>query len=240
MIVKKEGMKVMAINEYNQQVKVFTLSRKLLKNAILVKQGDDSVTVAFQKTSRDEIREMLENDVVQNNVILLMTHNIKGMCYFHGQCTNVYSGNAPREINAVFTLMQKLETIQRRQDVKVKANYMNIKLSLPFRNMTDVPAELIDISAGGIMFACPSAMLMEKEIVIYHFSSTKISFDIKARILRIQDYLKKVDDTEEEIRCYGCCFEDLKPNEEYAIREFVLYLQREEILRERQKEEYLD
>ena len=50
MIVKKEGMKVMAINEYNQQVKVFTLSRKLLKNAILVKQGDDSVTVAFQKT----------------------------------------------------------------------------------------------------------------------------------------------------------------------------------------------
>ena len=90
------------------------------------------------------------------------------------------------------------------------------------------------------MFACPSAMLMEKEIVIYHFSSTKISFDIKARILRIQDYLKKVDDTEEEIRCYGCCFEDLKPNEEYAIREFVLYLQREEILRERQKEEYLD
>ena len=105
MIVKKEGMKVMAINEYNQQVKVFTLSRKLLKNAILVKQGDDSVTVDLQKTSRDEIREMLENDVVQNNVILLMTHNIKGMCYFHGQCTNVYSGNAPREINAVFTLM---------------------------------------------------------------------------------------------------------------------------------------
>lgn len=240
MIVKKEGMKVMAINEYNQQVKVFTLSRKLLKNAILVKQGDDSVTVAFQKTSRDEIREMLENDVVQNNVILLMTHNIKGMCYFHGQCTNVYSGNAPREINAVFTLMQKLETIQRRQDVKVKANYMNIKLSLPFRNMTDVPAELIDISAGGIMFTCPAAMLMEKEIVIYHFNSTKISFDIKARILRIQDSVKKVDDAEEEIRCYGCCFEDLKPNEEYAIREFVLYLQREEILRERQKEDYLD
>ena len=70
----------MAINEYNKQVKVYTLDRKLIKNATLIKQGDDTVTLAFNKTSRDEVKQLLENDAVQNEVILLMTHNIKGMC----------------------------------------------------------------------------------------------------------------------------------------------------------------
>ena len=40
----------MAINEYNKQVKVYTLDRKLIKNATLIKQGDDNVTLAFHKT----------------------------------------------------------------------------------------------------------------------------------------------------------------------------------------------
>lgn len=231
----------MAINEYNKLVKVYTLDRKLLQNATLVKQGDDSVTVAFSKTSRDKVKELLENDVVQNNVILLMTHNIKGMCYFHGECTNIYSGSAPLEINVVFSLLQKLETVQRRQDVKVKAHNLKIQLSLPFRSMKEVTGELIDISAGGILFTCPSEMLMEKEIVIYHFVSAKANFEVKARILRIQDSIRQLEDnSQEEIRCYGCCFEDLKPNEEYSIREFVLYLQREEILRERERAAYID
>lgn len=228
----------MAINEYNKQVKVYTLDRKLIKDATLVKQGDDTVTLAFHKTSRDEIKQLLENDIVQNEVVLLMTHNIKGMCYFHGEATNIYSGSAPREVNVVFSSLQKLETIQRRQDVKVKAHDMKINLALSFRGMKEVTAELIDISAGGIMFACPSEMLMEKEIVIYHFKSTKASFDVKARILRIQELKRETKDGQEEIRCYGCCFEDIKPNEEYSIREFVLYLQREEILRERERQDY--
>ena len=47
----------MAINEYNKNVKVYTLDRKLIQNATLVKQGDDSVTVAFSKTSRDKVKE---------------------------------------------------------------------------------------------------------------------------------------------------------------------------------------
>lgn len=232
----------MAINEYNKNVKVYTLDRKLIQNATLVKQGDDSVTVAFSKTSRDKVKELLENDIVQNNVILLMTHNIKGMCYFHGECANIYSGSAPLEVNVVFSLLQKLETVQRRQDVKVKAHDLKIELSLPFRSMKEASGELIDISAGGILFTCPSEMLMEKEIVIYHFHSPKADFDVKARILRIQDVVRQLEDSEEkeEIRCYGCCFEDLKPNEEYSIREFVLYLQREEILRERERAAYFD
>ena len=228
----------MAINEYNKQVKVYTLDRKLIKNATLIKQGDDNVTLAFHKTSRDEIKQLLENDVVQNEVILLMTHNIKGMCYFHAESTNIYSGNAPREVNVVFSSLQKLETIQRRQDVKVKAHNIKINLALSFRGMKEVTAELIDISAGGIMFTCPSEMLMEKEIVIYHFKSAKANFDVKARILRIQDLKRQTKDGEEEIRCYGCCFEDIKPNKEYSIREFVLYLQREEILKERERQDY--
>ncbi len=230
----------MAINEYNKEVKIYTLSRKLIQNASLIKQGDDSITVVFSNTSRDDVKQLMENDVIQNNVIILMTHNIKGMCYFHGECTNIYTGEGARNVNVVFSILQKLETIQRRQDVKVKAHNLKIQLSLPFRSMKEVSAELIDISAGGILFSCPSEMLMEKEIVIYHFHSPKISFDVKARILRIQDVKIKTKDSEHELRCYGCCYEDLKPNEEYSIREFVLYLQREEILRERQKDAYLD
>ena len=161
----------MAINEYNKEVKIYTLSRKLIQNASLIKQGDDSITVVFSNTSRDDVKQLMENDVIQNNVIILMTHNIKGMCYFHGECTNIYTGEGARNVNVVFSILQKLETIQRRQDVKVKAHNLKIQLSLPFRSMKEVSAELIDISAGGILFSCPSEMLMEKEIVIYHFHS---------------------------------------------------------------------
>lgn len=228
--------KAMSINEYDKEVKVYTLDGKLLKDATLMKYDKKNVILAFDKTSRNEIKQLLENDDVQNEVILLMTHNLRGMCYFYAESTNIYDGNAPRRINVVFSSLQKFETIQRRQDVKVKTHNMQIKLSLLFRNMKEITAELIDISAGGILFEYPSEMLMENEVVIYHFQSPKANFDVKARILRVQQL--KVETKygdEKEIRCYGCHFEDIMPKEECSIREFVLYLQAKEILREKER-----
>ena len=205
------------MKEFNEEVKFYTLDvmdtlnlsdKKLIKTARMVKKEDNQITAVFDATSTEDLTHIFCDDVV-----LLMTHNVKGLCCFHAKAIKFHHSRI------TFSLLKEIGTIQRRRDVKIKVDHLEINLTLLFRNNQTTTAQLLDISAGGMLFICPQNILMEREDIIYHFEFADKPFDVKAKILRIQDHPK-------EGRCYGCCFEDLSPDEEAAIRQFVFKLQR--------------
>ncbi len=109
-------------------------------------------------------------------------------------------------------------TAELRSDLKMKVSYKSTVRSLEGLSRINVDVQARDISCGGFCFETEKD-LMTTELYETVIPITKEPIVLKFRIIR------KIFDKGKNVYVYGCCFVDLKINEERILRQAIFRLQ---------------
>ena len=131
------------------------------------------------------------------------------------------------------TVIQGISQENRRNDLKIPISYNTYATVLPKTGAGMIvsneiyPAELVNISAGGVYIKLPVLLFRYRKIT-FSFDADGKEVPLVAEILRVED---RSADSNQPMFGYGCRFVDLSSQHESILRSFVL--RRERILHEK-------
>lgn len=131
------------------------------------------------------------------------------------------------------TVIQGISQENRRSDLKIPIIYNTYATVLPKTEMSMIPsneiypAELVNISAGGVYIKLP-VLLFRYRRIAFNFDVDGKEIPLVAEILRVEN---RSDDSKQPMFGYGCRFVDLSAQHESLLRSFIL--RRERILHEK-------
>jgi len=129
-----------------------------------------------------------------------------------------------------FTITEVLETIQRRQDLKVPAS---AEIEITVQRLASgsanpppwkpFPATTVNLSAGGVYFVCQYALPADSEVHFLLKEGPK-PIELTAVVLRLDELPPK-----KRLPRYGhgCKFVNLKPASESGLRSYIFRCQRD-------------
>lgn len=132
-------------------------------------------------------------------------------------------------------IVQSISQQNRRTDLKVPVFYNTLAkveqttLSGIMDHTDPYPAELVNISAGGVYIKLP-VLLFRFNRISFVFDADGKEIPLTAEVLRVEDCSQSAS---KPLFGYGCRFVDLAPQYESALRSYVL--RREKILHEKKK-----
>lgn len=205
-----------------KKVSIYSKERIFICDTILLSKKDEVVTMIVPEEAVD---------IIYTNMILTLYDDVYGLITYRAELIDfkkeIIQSNF--EYTVQFHLIEKLEVVQRRSNVKVKTMIpTKIKLvdedgKIIIDEETKEPIEyegtIRDISAAGILLITKEELNIGQNFT-FLFEKCKNPFEITAEILRHQP-----QENDKTIKGYGCQFLDLSLTEESYVRQYVFRVQ---------------
>lgn len=164
------------------------------------------------------IQEFLRLTNLHEQVLVVLTSPTLGLmpyiCTPQPELALTMEASTEQHIHMPFRIDEKRDAIQRRQDFKVKTSLeTEVTLLSPLKGSCAGIIE--DLSAGGMLFATELSLEVGQDFVV-SFTETKEPLYLHVKILRQQSGGK--------IKRYGCQFQELLPQHEEMLRQYVFQL----------------
>lgn len=165
------------------------------------------------------VQEFLRLTNLHEQVLVVLTSPTAGLipyiCTPQPELAVTMEANTEQHIQIPFRIDEKREAIQRRQDFKVKTS-LETEVSLLSPLKGSCAGVIEDLSAGGMLFATEMALEIGQTFVV-SFTETKEPLYLHVKILRQQ--------SNNRIKRYGCQFQELLPQHEEMLRQYVFQLE---------------
>lgn len=224
-----------------KKASIYDLNNLYLLDASVSDFEEDTVTLTFNE---------LASEVLNSEVYVTFYDNSLGLitCYCQlSEYKEFLAAPAMWGSRVLCQIEEQISVLQRRNDIKVPVNMQTvIRFSDNKDVITDVTANVKNISAGGVFFTCHYAFLTG-QIFEFTFQQKDTGLMLTGEILRVQQITeettssrkissknKKTD--KEPLFGYGCRFINMSPYKESIIRNFVY---RQDLSRRRGKELYI-
>lgn len=201
----------------NEIAKIYTVNDFFLMNGRFISKDDETIHLAVKS-----------NDILKvgMGVKVLLTSEVYGLMPFRCSIEDVPQRFAVQQyIGLDLKIEETLPFVQRRRDIKVRVDKIKTEIEL-LDIVTGKPrgklyeGEIRDISASGLLFVFSSREeMVENQQFLVALPAVSPNMRLRAKVVRAQ----MVDD--EGHIGYGCCFMDLRPAEEEALRQYVFKVQ---------------
>lgn len=176
-------------------------------------QTDTSITLMVS------VQEFLRLTNLHEQVLVVLTSPTLGLlpyiCTAQAESALTTDTDAEQHIQLQFHIDEKRDSIQRRQDFKVKTS-LEVEVSLLSPEKGPCSGTIEDLSAGGMLFATEMPLQIGQDFVVA-FTETKEPLYLHVKIIRQQ--------SNGRIKRYGCQFQQLLPMHEEMLRQYVFKLE---------------
>lgn len=208
-----------------KKVSIYSSERIFICDTTLLSKKDEIVTMIVPEEAID---------VIYTNMILTLYDDVYGLITYRAEMIDFKKEiiHSNFEYTVQFHLIEKLEVVQRRSNVKVKATIPTkiklvdengkIMIDKETKELLEYEGTIKDISAAGILLITKEKLNVGQNFT-FLFEKCKRPFEITAEILRHQP-----QEQDETIKGYGCQFLNLSLSEESFVRQYVFRVQLEE------------
>ena len=165
------------------------------------------------------VQEFLRLTNLHEQVLVVLTSPTVGLipyiCTVQPELAVTMESNTEQHIQMPFRIDEKKEAIQRRQDFKVKT-FLETEVTLLSPLSGPCAGTIEDLSAGGMLFATEMALEIGQDFIV-SFTETREPLYLHVKILRRQ--------SDNRIKRYGCQFQELLPQHEEMLRQYVFQLE---------------
>ena len=196
-----------------------------IANVYHAKNGTPLMQCAFASQTNSTItlmvsvQEFLRLTNLHEQVLLVLTSPTAGLipyiCTPQAELAVTTEAATEQHIQMPFRIDEKREAIQRRQDFKVKTS-LETEVTLLSPQKGSCQGTIEDLSAGGMLFATEMALEIGQDFVV-SFTETREPLYLHVKILRLQ--------SNGRIKRYGCQFQQLLPQHEEMLRQYVFQLE---------------